>query len=105
MGSQRKAITLPSVHRTSTSSASVGGDPSGARLSQQGQTQSKGKCDASANRSLSWAGPHCVVTVGKGYRNLVQRFLDAYKEDQTVLESRTKDYFAAVWSTDEWVCN
>jgi len=44
-----------------------------------------------------------LITVGKGYRALMQRFLDNFKEEGDVVESRKKDIFAILWRTDDWV--
>jgi hypothetical protein len=44
-----------------------------------------------------------VLTVGKGYRCLIQRFLDNYRDEPNVLDSRNKDYFALMWRTDDWM--
>ena len=42
-----------------------------------------------------------VLTIGKGYRCLIQRFSDNYREDEQVMRSRQRDYFACMWRTEE----
>jgi hypothetical protein len=46
---------------------------------------------------------HYVLTVGKGYRCLTERFIDNYREPTDVLEARQKDTFAIMWRTDDWI--
>jgi len=43
-----------------------------------------------------------VLSVGKGYRGLLPRFLDS-PQTSAKDEALDKDYFALLWRADDWV--
>jgi hypothetical protein len=68
------------------------------------RTQSMNSVDNVSTKSQGANAEYAahVLSVGKGYRCLIQRFIDNYRDDAAVLESRNRDSFAIMWSADQW---
>ena len=46
---------------------------------------------------------HCMVSLGRGYRNLIQRYCTNRTSDEDNTEVESNKMFALLWRTDSWL--
>ena len=126
--STKKAVILAqqlrvAVSRTSRDRTRTTANTSGSQMEQTESNKHQNPCRDSVTSNNStrpsnigeWRSGNCevaeskrrsenfVLTIGKGYRCLIQRFLDNYRDDAAVMDARNKDHYALLWRTEDWM--